>query len=118
MNTPLTRRHFLRSSSSCIALPFLASLGFRGFASAASLPSRPKRIVFIGFGWGVTYESWYPSAVLLEEGTVGRATLRQAQSSHASKFAHDEMRTMIRPTFSVVICGAVSRMTLQPSSHA
>lgn len=61
MNTPLTRRHFLRSSSSCIALPFLASLGFRRFASAASLPSRPKRIVFIGFGWGVTYESWYPN---------------------------------------------------------
>lgn len=60
MNSPLTRRHFLRSGTSCIALPFFASLGFRRFASAASLPARAKRMVFIGFGWGVTYETWYP----------------------------------------------------------
>jgi hypothetical protein len=60
MNTPLNRRHFLRSSSALIALPFLESLGFRRFASAAPIPARPKRMVFIGIGWGVTQETWYP----------------------------------------------------------
>jgi len=60
MNTPLSRRNILRSSSACIALPFLESLGFRRFASAASMPARPKRMVFIGIGWGVTQETWYP----------------------------------------------------------
>ena len=60
MNTPLNRRHFLRSSSACIALPFLTSLGFRRFASAAALPARPKRMIFLAMGWGVTNETWYP----------------------------------------------------------
>lgn len=55
-----TRRHFLRSSSALIALPFLESLGFRRFASAAPLASPPKRLLFLGFGWGVTEEIWYP----------------------------------------------------------
>ncbi len=60
MNTPLNRRHFLRSSTACIALPFLESLGFRRFASAAPLPTMPKRMIFLAMGWGVTNESWYP----------------------------------------------------------
>ncbi len=60
MNTPLNRRHFLRSSTALIALPFLESLGFRRFASASQIPARPKRMVFIGIGWGVTQETWYP----------------------------------------------------------
>jgi hypothetical protein len=60
MKTPFTRRHFLRSSSACIALPFLESLGFRRFASAAPIPPRPKRMIFLGFGWGVTRETWFP----------------------------------------------------------
>ena len=55
-----TRRHFLRSSTALIALPTLASVGFRRFASAASVPTPPKRLVFLGFGWGITNESWYP----------------------------------------------------------
>jgi hypothetical protein len=62
MNTTLNRRHFLRSASACIALPFLDSLGFRRFASAAPAGSRPKRMVFIGMGWGVTQETWFPDA--------------------------------------------------------
>ncbi|MGJ8643139.1 MAG: DUF1552 domain-containing protein [Luteolibacter sp.] len=55
-----TRRHFLRSSSAIIALPVLESLGFRRFASAATLvaPSAPKRLIFMGMGFGVT-EGWY-----------------------------------------------------------
>ena len=61
MNSPLSRRHFLRTSTALIALPTLESLGFRRFAAAAAPVSRPKRMIFLGFGWGVTHESWYPS---------------------------------------------------------
>ena len=61
MNSPLSRRHFLRTSTALIALPALESLGFRRFASAATPAARPKRMIFLGFGWGVTHESWYPS---------------------------------------------------------
>ena len=55
-----SRRHFLKSSSALIALPFLESLGFRRFASAAQIATPPKRLVFLGFGWGITEETWYP----------------------------------------------------------
>jgi hypothetical protein len=55
-----SRRQFLRSSTSLIALPFLESLGFRRFASAATVASRPKRLVFLGLGWGLTTETWFP----------------------------------------------------------
>jgi hypothetical protein len=55
-----TRRHFLRSSTALIALPFLESLGFRRFALAAPIPTPPKRLIFASFGWGVTEEIWYP----------------------------------------------------------
>ncbi len=54
-----TRRHFLRSSSALIALPFLESLGFKAFAAPAAV-APPKRMVFLGFGWGVTNETWFP----------------------------------------------------------
>ena len=55
-----TRRHFLQSASSLIALPVLESLGFRRFASAAVATVPPKRLIFLGFGWGVTNDSWFP----------------------------------------------------------
>lgn len=54
-----TRRQFLRSSSALIALPALESLGFRAF-SAPQAAAPPKRVVFLGFGWGVTNETWFP----------------------------------------------------------
>lgn len=54
-----TRRHFLRSTSALIALPALESIGFKAFA-APKLISPPKRMVFLGFGWGVTNETWFP----------------------------------------------------------
>lgn len=60
MNTSLGRRHFLRSSTALIALPVLESLGFSRFASAAAPATPPKRLIFLGFGWGITTESWYP----------------------------------------------------------
>ncbi|TLD70854.1 DUF1552 domain-containing protein [Phragmitibacter flavus] len=62
MTTPLSRRHFLRSNTALIALPVLQSLGFRRFASAAATApaTPPKRLVFLGFGWGITTETWFP----------------------------------------------------------
>ncbi|RFC42922.1 MAG: Protein of unknown function (DUF1552) [Verrucomicrobia bacterium] len=60
MKPSLTRRHFLRSSTALIALPALESLGFRRFASAAAPVAPPKRLIFLGFGWGITTESWFP----------------------------------------------------------
>lgn len=66
MPTPCTRRHFLRSSTALIALPTLVSLGFSRTAVAADRPAEkaaskpPKRLIFLGFGWGITNETWYP----------------------------------------------------------
>ncbi|MEY2598888.1 MAG: hypothetical protein RLZZ142_1147 [Verrucomicrobiota bacterium] len=61
MNSPLSRRHFLRSATSLIALPALESLGFRRFAAAAApTTGRPKRAVFLSIGFGVTNETWFP----------------------------------------------------------
>ena len=60
MSCGYSRRHILRTGSSLIALPFLESLGFRRFASASNAITPPKRMVFLGFGYGVTQESWYP----------------------------------------------------------
>jgi hypothetical protein len=62
MKNPFNRRHFLRGTGALIALPALESIGFRQFASAAeNAPGPPpKRTVFLGFGYGVTQESWYP----------------------------------------------------------
>ena len=56
----LSRRYFLRSTAgSLIALPFLPSLDFRAFSAEKSV-TPPKRMVFLGFGWGVTNETWFP----------------------------------------------------------
>jgi hypothetical protein len=54
-----TRRQFLRSSTALIALPALESLGFRAFSSP-KVSAPPRRMVFLGFGWGVTKETWFP----------------------------------------------------------
>ena len=60
MPSLISRRHFLRSSSSCIALPFLESFGFKRFAVATQAVQVPKRVIFLGIGWGVTRETWFP----------------------------------------------------------
>jgi hypothetical protein len=60
MNTHLSRRHFLRAAGSLVALPALESLGFKAFAAGPKSVAPPKRIVFLGFGWGVTNETWFP----------------------------------------------------------
>ena len=62
MNACTSRRHFLRGAGALIALPALESIGFRPFASAAQKgnATRPKRAIFLGTGFGVTKETWYP----------------------------------------------------------
>lgn len=62
MSTEFNRRHLLRGTGTLIALPALESIGFRRLASAAdSVPAAPpKRMVFLGFGFGVTQETWFP----------------------------------------------------------
>jgi hypothetical protein len=56
----LSRRHFLRSSTSLVALPALESLSRKNSASAASVDRPAKRMVFLSFGWGVTRDDWFP----------------------------------------------------------
>jgi hypothetical protein len=58
MNT--NRRQFLRSSTALIALPTLPSLGYRSFAATPKAQAPAKRLIVLGFGWGVTEETWYP----------------------------------------------------------
>ena len=58
-NSP--RRVFLRNSSALLGLPLLES--FRGsYLSAGEVKTTtPKRLVYMGIGWGVTHESWFQS---------------------------------------------------------
>jgi len=61
LSFPQSRRAFLHSSKALVALPFLESLGFRKYASAAETVAKaPKRMVFLGMGFGVTADRWYP----------------------------------------------------------
>lgn len=55
-----SRRTFLRSSTALISLPWLESLAAPALARGAEAVTPPKRMIFLGFGWGVTRESWYP----------------------------------------------------------
>ena len=55
-----SRRRFLRAGTSLVALPLLESIGFRRFCSASTTAAPPKRIVFLGIGYGVTQETWFP----------------------------------------------------------
>lgn len=52
-----TRRSFLRVGSSVLALPFLET--FASPQAAAAKP--PKRVVFLGGGFGFTKDSFYPT---------------------------------------------------------
>ncbi len=63
MKPNINRRAFLRGAGALIALPALESIGFRRFASAATkkVIGIPKRAVFMGIGFGVTKQTWYPS---------------------------------------------------------
>ena len=64
VTNPISRRSLLRTGSYCLALPLLDSL-----ASAAAVSNVPKRMVFLGGGYGFTHiysgegESFFPSKV-------------------------------------------------------
>ena len=62
MKTQFNRRHFLCGTGALIALPALESIGFRPFAVAAekAKAAPPKRAVFLGIGFGITKETWFP----------------------------------------------------------
>ena len=60
MTHSFNRRHFLRGAGALIALPALESIGFRRFASAAAPATPPKRAIFLGTGFGMTKETWFP----------------------------------------------------------
>ncbi|PHR86066.1 MAG: hypothetical protein COA78_38370 [Blastopirellula sp.] len=56
----LNRRRFIGGSGALMALPLLESLQGTKQASAAESKPAPKRMVFLGIGFGVTEEVWYP----------------------------------------------------------
>ena len=56
----LTRRTILRAAGSAVALPVLESVAGPRLAQAAVAATPPKRLLFLGFGWGVTNETWFP----------------------------------------------------------
>jgi len=102
MKTQLNRRHVLRGAGALIALPALESIGFRRFASAAdkSPVAPPKRMIFLGIGYGVTSETWFPdindkgAGYKLPEGLKPLArhkndfTIVQGCKHHFSRQAH------------------------------
>ncbi len=59
MNPKHHRRGFLKSAGSLIALPALESVNRPAIAADAA-KARPKRAIFLNFGWGVTNETWFP----------------------------------------------------------
>ena len=95
----LSRRHFLRAAGTLIALPALTSMGFKAFAAEKAV-TQPKRMVFLGFGYGVTNETWFPkltdtgASYALPEGLAPLAahkkdfTLVQGLSNKFSDEAH------------------------------
>jgi hypothetical protein len=59
MNPKHHRRGFLKNAGTLIALPALESLA-RPASAADAAKARPKRAIFLNFGWGVTNETWFP----------------------------------------------------------
>ena len=59
MTTPaISRRTGLKAAGTAIALPALESFGPRRALAVAASP--PKRLAFLGIGFGVTQETWFP----------------------------------------------------------
>ncbi len=63
MKTSLQRRSFLRGTGTLLALPTLESISYRRGTAAEnqSTPKPPKRMVWLGMGFGVTQETWFPN---------------------------------------------------------
>lgn len=54
---PVTRRSFLRLGGSLLTIPFLESV----VCAAGHLQAPPKRVVFLGGGFGFTKDTFYPT---------------------------------------------------------
>ena len=73
-----TRRSFLRAGSTVLAIPFLETFA----KAAATSKAPPKRVIFLGGGFGFTEDTFYPKAAgrFAEIGlTEGMAPLRRHQ---------------------------------------
>lgn len=58
-SSTLSRRDCFRAAGTMVGLPALESLtGMASVAGAAA--TRPKRIIYLGIGFGVTEETWFP----------------------------------------------------------
>jgi hypothetical protein len=55
----LSRRMLLRAAGSTVALPWLESIS-GGATAGTPAAAPPKRFMFLGFGFGVTNETWFP----------------------------------------------------------
>ena len=55
-----SRKLLLKSSAACIALPFLESIATEKTRTLSSIQKVPKRVIFLGTGFGVTGPHWYP----------------------------------------------------------
>ena len=72
-----SRRAILRGAGALITLPFMESFGFRPFASAASaVTTIPKRVAFLGMGYGITADRWYPDRETVGEDYAFPAILK------------------------------------------
>lgn len=60
LTTRINRRHAIQTAGALIALPAFESLGFKRCMASVAGAASPKRLVFLGFGWGVTEDEWYP----------------------------------------------------------
>ncbi|MFO0821713.1 MAG: DUF1552 domain-containing protein [Gemmataceae bacterium] len=54
-----SRRTVLRSACSAVALPFLPSLGYARGGQDPATAARPKRLMFLGYGWGNAADDSY-----------------------------------------------------------
>lgn len=71
-----SRRAVLRGAGAFIALPFMESFKYQRFASASSNISVPKRMAFLGMGYGVTADQWYPNRETTGEDYIFPAILK------------------------------------------
>ena len=122
MNAPRNRRQFLRTSTALIALPMLESFGLGRLAAASprDVPApRPKRMIFLGFGWGVTQQSWYPAmedkgaGYALPSGLAplarqARDELEEIIAEQIAAVADAEVITGVRPSYFEALTAAAA----------
>ena len=82
-----SRRNFICAASSFVALPFLPSLGFTsGKSNLSTKTSRPKRLMFIGQGWGNAPDGYLPDRKQIGKDYTLTPSM-QPLSLHKDKFS-------------------------------